>query len=226
MNHPAGLLAIPWRYVDLDLIELWVWETDHFEAKVTAEPHSFAWEVGDLVVPDGGVARWLTGGRTIDFASAEVAVREVVGKSYPARYGYRGYAGHLATTFVVADGRTLDLGPFHGSRALVTVRMPGGADQSFLGRCTVHHYELLLALDSGQQVRIQPSYIVDVTGENGATAASATAYAGVGRTYHGEVVHGCTGAPAFLPGTVEHTGTRCPVHESTVPRTAEVLRPA
>ena len=32
--------------------------------------------------------------------------------------------------------------------------------------------ELLLALDSGQQVRIQPSYIVDVTGENGATSTA------------------------------------------------------
>ena len=220
-----GLVAIPWRYVDLDLLEVWLWETPHFEAKVTAEPNSFSWEVGDLVVSEDGQPRWLTGGRTTDFASAEAAIREVIGKSYPVRFGYGSYAGHLATTFVVATGRPLDLGPFHGTRALVTVRIPGGPDQSFLGQCTIKHYELMLALDSGQQVRIQPSYIVDVTGENGATStASGSSFAGVGRIHRGRMVHGCTGTPGFLPDTIEHAGPRCQVHESSVPRTAELRR--
>lgn len=225
MSTSDTLLAIPWRYVDLDLIEVWLWETPHFEAKVTAEPHSFAWEVGDLVVPDLGHPRWLTGGRTPDFAGAEAAIRETIGKSYPVGAGYRPYAGHLATTFAVAGGRRLDFGPFHGTRALITVRMPGGEDQSFLGQCTISHHELLLALDTGQQVRIQPSYVVDVTGENGATASTTgSSYAGVGRMYRGRMVHGCTGAPGFLPDTIEHSGARCQVHEATSPRTAEVRR--
>lgn len=223
---PEGLVAIPWRYVDLDLLEVWLWETEHFEAKVTAEPNSFSWDVSDLVVSDDGHPRWLTGGRTVDFASAEQALREVIGKSYPVRFGYRPYAGDLATTFVVATGRALDLGPFHGTRALVTVRMPGGSDQSFLGQCTIEHYEMLLALDSGQRLRIQPSYIVGVTGENGASSTSTgSAHVGIGRIYRGRFVPGCTGTPGFLPDTIDHAGARCQVHEASVPRTAELRRP-
>ena len=227
MNQQAGMAAIPWRYVDLDLLEVWLWETEHFEAKVTAEPNSFAWEVGDLVVSNDGLPRWLTGGRAVDFATAEQSIREVIGKSYPSRFGYRPYAGPLATTFLVATGERLDLGPFHGTRALVTVRMPGGADQSFLGHCSIQHYELVLTTDSGHQVKIQPSYIVSVTGENGATARasqSSASFVGVGRIYKGKMVHGCTGSPGFLPDTIEHAGAPCQVHESTVPRTATSRR--
>ncbi|WP_323791664.1 hypothetical protein [Nocardioides sp.] len=225
MNESTGTAAIPWRYVDLDLLEVWLWETEHFEAKVTAEPNCFAWEVGDLVVSNDGMPRWLTGGRAVDFATAEQSIREVIGKSYPVRFGYRPYAGRLATTFLIATGERLDLGPFHGTRALVSVRMPGGADQSFLGRCSIQHYELLLTTDSGHQVKIQPPYIVSVTGENGATArasASSSSFVGVGggRIYKGKMVNGCTGSHGFLPDTIEHDGPPCQVHESTVPRTA------
>jgi hypothetical protein len=226
VSDAAGLSPIPWRYVDLDLLEVWVWETGHFEVKVTAEPNSFAWEVGDLVVSNDGQPRWLTGGRVVDFAAAEDAVREVIGKSYPVRYGYGRFAGHLATTFVVASGQRMDLGPFHGTRALVTVRMPGGADQTFLGQCAVLHYELLLTPDTGHQVKIQPSYIVAVTGENGAKgpASSGSTFTGVGRIYKGRIVHGCTGTPGFLPDTIEHAGGPCQVHEASVPRTAQGRR--
>jgi hypothetical protein len=223
VNESTGTAAIPWRYVDLDLLEVWLWETDHFEAKVTAEANCFAWEVGDLVVSDDGLPRWLTGGRAVDFATAERSIREVIGKSYPVRFGYRPYAGPLATTFLIATGERLDLGVFHGTRALVTVRMPGGADQSFLGHCSIQHYELLLTTDSGHQVKIQPPYIVSVTGENGATArasAASSAFVGVGRIHTGAMVRGCTGSPGFLPDTIEHDGPPCQVHESTVPRTA------
>jgi hypothetical protein len=226
VKDSTGLAAIPWRYVDLDLLEVWLWETEHFEAKVSAEPNAFAWEVGDLVVSNDGVPRWLTGGRAEDFAMAEQAVREVIGKSYPVRYGYRRFANHLATTFVLANGQRVDLGPFHGKRALVTVRMPGGTDQTFLGACTIHHYELMLTPDTGPQVKIQPSYIVSVTGENGAKGKSspASAWVGVGRIYRGQVVRGCTGTPGFLPDTIEHTGATCRVHEESVPPTAERRR--
>ena len=107
------------------------------------------------------------------------------------------------------------------------LRMPGGADQSFLGHCSIQHYELVLTTDSGHQVKIQPSYIVSVTGENGATARasqSSASFVGVGRIYKGKMVHGCTGSPGFLPDTIEHAGAPCQVHESTVPRTATSRR--
>lgn len=212
-----GLRAIPWHFIDHDLMKVWLWRSEHFEARVTADINSFSWDITDLVASREGI--FLTEGRSQDFNTAENEVREAIGKSYPTKYGYGVYAGALATTFAIATGERLDFGLFAGGRAVVTVRLPTGRDQSFVGSIRVHHYEIWLTPDTGSTVRIQPAHIVKVTGEGGGVHAEAkTSWTGMGRVYRGNIPRGCNGKPGFMPDTVDHSGDVCAVHEDSVRR--------
>lgn len=212
----SSALAIPWRFTNHELVQMWQWFTEHFEARISVEGNSFAWDIHDLVA-EPGERRFLTEGRTALFAGAEAEVRETIGKSYPAHLGYRKYAGTLATTFSIATGERIDFGLYDGMRVVVTVRLPNGHTQSYIGSATVIHYELHLTPDAGGPVKIQPSHIVKIVGEGG-NVASNHDYTGVGRTFRGEAVRGCTGAPGYMLGTVDHDGDPCPVHEEASTR--------
>jgi hypothetical protein len=214
MAATFGLRAIPWAFIDHDLMKIWVWRSDHFEARITADINSFSWEILDLMASPDGI--FLTEGRSKDFNDAENEVREAVAKSYPPKYGYAAYAGPLATTFTIATGERVDFGTFAGMRAIVTVRLPNGNHQSFLGTVRVVHYEIHLTPDTGQAIRIQPAHIVKVAGEGGTARTDAnSSFTGMGRIYKGKIPRGCTGKPGFLPDTIDHTGDRCPVHEDS-----------
>lgn len=209
----VGLLPIPWNYVDAGLARWWVWGTEHFEAKVSAEGNSFAWEIGDKIVPSQGLPRFLCEGRTGDFGAAESAVREAVGKSYPSLLGYGPYIGALATTFTIADGSRVNLGEFDGQPVVVVVRVGNGLTRQIMGEGRVVHWEYHVD-QSGSVLAIQPSHIESIKRESGAgVSAASSAYTGLGRVYRGEVSVGCTGTPGFQPGVVDHSGPTCPIHE-------------
>ena len=215
MTAASGLAPIPWRFVDTDLARMWLWETPHFEAKIAADLNSFSWELGDLVIPNQGLARFLAEGRTADFATAERDVRETVGKSYPARMGYASFAGDLSTTFVLATQQRVNLGEFNGQPVVVTVRLPNGLSKSVVGHARVVHWELHLETLGGAIVRVQPAHITSIVREGGGgVSSSAAAYTGVGRIYRGLVSGGCSGFPGYLPGTVDHVRGKCAVHEA------------
>lgn len=215
MTAVSGLAPIPWRFVDTELARMWLWETPHFEAKVSADVNSFSWELGDLVIPNQGMARFLAEGRTADFATAEREVRETVGKSYQARMGYAAYSGDLSTTFTLATGERVNLGEFNGQAVVVTVRLPNGLPKTVVGHARVVHWELHLETPGGSIVRVQPAHITSIVREGGGGASStAAAYTGVGRIYRGTIGGGCTGVPGFLPGTVDHLRGSCSVHEN------------
>lgn len=214
MSTASALAPIPWRFVDTDLAQMWLWETPHFEARVSQNLNSFTWELGDLLVPNQGLARFLAEGQTRDFAEAETAVRETVGKSYPARLGYAPYTGDLATTFTLATGERVNLGEFNGQGVVVTVRQSNGINKSVIGHARVVHWELVLETH-GSTIRVQPTHIVSIVREGGGGASkSASDYTGMGRLYRGKVKAGCTGQPGFMPDTIDHTGPKCGVHES------------
>lgn len=212
-----GLRPIPWAFIDHELMKIWIWRTDHFEVRVTADVNSFSWEISDRITSPDGV--FLAEGRAKDFPDAEAEIREVIGKSYPSKYGYGPYAGALATTFTIATGERVNFATLSGMRAVVTVRLADGRDQSFIGDVRVVHYEIVVTPDTGQAVRIQPAHIVKVTGEGGGARTEAKAsYTGIGRIYRGSIPRGCNGKPGFLPDTIDHTGDLCVIHEDSVPR--------
>ena len=223
MAPAVGLAPIPWRYVDTELRKIWMWDSTHFEVKVTAEANSFYWELSDLVVAHDGEARFLAEGRSNSFATAERELREAIGKSYPAQFGYAPYAGSLATTFTLATGTRVDLGEYNGQRSVVTVRLPSGSTQTVVGYTKVVHYELHMETGSGSLVKIQPAHIARIVREGGGGASDAsTSYTGMGRIYRGSPSGDCNGKAGFLPNTIDHVSTeQCPSHESNgVPRYA------
>jgi hypothetical protein len=210
----VSIAPIPWQYHGADGLQMWLWQTRHFVAKIGSEAAGFYWAVGDLVAANGGRPRPLTDGRTADFASAERELRETIGKSYPAVLGYRPYAGPLATTFRIAGGRLLDFGRFEGQRCVVSVALPNGTDRAYSGYLRVVHYEVEVNQVNGGAVRIMPSHISKVVKGSGRVAALADQWTGMGRIYSGAVMAGCTGRPGFLPNTIDHAGVdSCAVHE-------------
>ncbi len=219
---PSDTVApIPWRYQDSTVVRIWRWETEHFLATITAQPASFAWEVGDLIVPVDGEPRFLAEGQASSFAAAEADVRETIGKSYPVSLGYRAFAGALATTFTLASGARVDLGEFDGQRVAVTVGLPGGHTQTLVGHAQVVHYDLRVAPDARAPVLIRPARIAAIAREGGGGASAATTtHTGMGRVHRDRMRAGCSGQPGFLPDTVDHTGPPCPLHEHVAPRFA------
>ena len=213
MGSSRGVLPIPWEFTTTEFYQIWEWNTQHFRARVSVEGNTFVWEIGDWITSVDEEPRFLAEGRAGSFSAAEVEVREVIGKSYPVKLGYRDYAGTFATTFVVATGERVDLGAFDGQRSVVQVRMPTGVTQTFVGTTQVVHYELFLTPETGSAVKILPAHIVSIRGEGGDTGSARAAYTGVGRIYRGVKGPRCTGKPGFLPETIDHTGDPCPVHE-------------
>jgi hypothetical protein len=214
----VGLTPIPWRFQDSALAQMWQWTTPHFQVTVTAEQQRFYWELGDLIMPNQGLPRFLAEGWTNGFDAAEREVREAVGKSYPPLLGYGAYAGALATTFTIATGERINLGEFNGQQVLVTVRLANGLDQTIVGYASVVHYELHIDPPTGGAMKIQPSHIVREGGGSG--AKSNNSYLGIGRMYRGTVTRSCTGKPGYMPNTIDHTGSPCPAHEETLKKFA------
>lgn len=218
MTPLSGLRPIPWAFINHDLMKRWVWQTPHFEVVVTSDFNSYSWVVTDLMKSADGL--FLTEGRTRDFQTTENEVREAIGKSYPAKLGYREYAGGFASTFTIATGARLDFAQHSGQVVVVKVRMPDGTDQPFVGTVRAVNYEVHVTPESGSAVRIQPSHIVEVTSAESRRGGNAPAfmYTGMGRVYTGGIVRGCNGLTGFMPNTVDHNGAHCSVHEDTLVR--------
>ncbi|MEP7192258.1 MAG: hypothetical protein ABI903_05280 [Actinomycetota bacterium] len=207
---------IPWQYHGSDGLQMWLWQTPHFVAKIGTEAAGFYWTVGDLVAANGGRPRPLSDGRTSDYATAERQLRETIGKSYPTVLGYRPYAGSLATTFRIVGGQFMDFGIFEGQHCVVSVALPDGTERGYSGYIKVVHYEIEVTQANGGAVRIMPTHIARVLRGSGRAAAPlADQWTGSGRIYTGSVIPGCTGRPGFLPETIDHAGwASCRIHES------------
>ena len=203
---------IPWQYHGSDGLQMWLWQTPHFVAKIGTEPTGFYWTVGDLVASNGGRPRGLSDGRTSDFADAELQLRETIGKSYPTILGYRPYAGSLATTFRITGGRFLDFGKFEGQNCVVTVALPNGNERGYSGYVRVVHYEVEVTQINGGAVRIMPSHISKVLRGSGRSVAPlADQWTGAGRIYSGSPVRGLH-RPARVPAGHDRPCRRGALH--------------
>jgi hypothetical protein len=207
---------IPWTFEVNPIMRQWVWITEHFEARIITEGNSFVWEVGDLIISNQGLPRFLGEGRAGIFTAAENAVKDLVSKAYQTKFGYRDFAGPLATTFLTSGGKTIDFGPYEGVDTCVHVALPSGEQRSYTGILKVHHFEVRIVTPSGT-MRIHPPYITNVVRTTGGSGHAAGATSRVhGRIFEGNPGPSCTGMPGFITGTIDHTGELCPIHEGAV----------
>lgn len=214
MQLQASLPPIPWSHQISDFGAVWRWETKHFVVTVNGDARSCYFQIADKVSNPGGDPRPFQDGRTATFEQAELLIREVIGKAYKPALGYGQFAGSLATTFRLANGQDVDLGPYTGHMTVATILNPDGTTADYTGIARVEHYELVLAGDN--TYRISPSYITGLRIAGRTVKTPVAAKAKANRTVRGVVTPGCTGKAGFLPNTIEHTGRICPVHEEGV----------
>lgn len=214
MVGTSSLPPIPWSHETSDFGSVWVWETPHFVVTVNGDARSCYYQIADKSANPGQPPAPLSDGRAATFEQAEQLIRETIGKSYKPTLGYGQYAGPLATTFTIGTGQTVDLGPYANQEVDVTTIGTNGNDVTYRGTAKISHYELLLNTGS-VTIRISPTYIRGISLLGRQTKQIATTRP-VNRTVQGRVEPGCTGRPGFMPGTVEHTGLICRIHEEQI----------
>lgn len=209
----TALPPIPWVHQSGEIAAVWKWETPHFIVTVTGDNRSVYFQVADK---SKGRPIPFTDGQAVTFDDAELLIREAVGKAYSEILGYRHYAGHLATTFLLGNAERVDLGPYVGKLIKVVVLNEKLEKEFYSGHATIEHYDLILT--SGQNIiRISPSEIIDigVLTNYGATKRIDQGPASkASRTISGSMSPGCTGITGYIDGTVDHTGPACPIHEA------------
>lgn len=214
-SRPNGTLElppIPWSFTDSEG-GVWLWTTEVFRAVIsTVGPNGYYWEVSHVYADANPEV--VSSGSLGSFADAEFAVRETVGKAYRIEAGFRPFAGKLATTFQLANGRWLDFGPLEHARARITVRRTDGGSDVYSGLLRVNHFMIDLGTENGG-MSIVPSHILDVRRDNGITPETMDSAKRPTRITDGNVTPGCTGRHGFTPGTVDHfDAPQCPVHET------------
>lgn len=236
MKTETAATPIPWTYSDSPGVLLWTWMTEHFVAKISGSQavgaaertvRSYDWQLADLMKTQQGLPRVLVEGTSSSFEEAEAQIQEHVGKCYDPRLSYQQYCGARASTFTLASGASIDVGPLIGTHCVVEVLLAGGNREVVSGDLSVHHYMWRLR-DHDAFLELRPEHVVSISNrsaiaERAAQVAYPPTYSGIGRIYRTEVSTGCTGSPGFAIGTVDHAGApKCPVHESALP--AEMLR--
>lgn len=210
-----ALPPIPWAHSTSDFGSIWQWETSAFLVTVNGDQKSVYYQIADRMV-DAKNPKPFADGQASSFEQAERAIRETIGKAYPASMGFQQYAGNLATTFMLGNGQRVDLGLYVGRRVTAKVASREGQTEEYTGVASVKHYDFVLT-EGEEAIKITPSYILEIKTHGGnpiqppVAASSPTS----GRTFQGKVSPGCTGIAGFIPGTVEHYKGACPIHEDT-----------
>ncbi len=209
-----SLPAIPWTHETSDFGSVWIWETSSFLVTVNGDMRSFYWTLADKNEEPNKPPKPFSDGQAVSFEQAEQTIRETIGKAYPPALGYQMYAGPLAFTFTISTGEKVDFTRFIGRRVKVVVATRDGDDVTYEGKAHVEHYDVVL-VNGSEAFYISPSFIVSIhmDGNAGAVSRQPLPLTHTGRIIQGKMSPGCTGKQGFLPGTVEHYGIVCPVHE-------------
>jgi len=210
INKMAKREHIPWDHVTNPLVSSWVWETEHFIVTIFAEglnvKKMYNWKINDK-----------SSGRPVPFDSAPAAsfqasvdaAVEVIAKSYPRELGYQAYAGELATTFTIHDGRKLDFATLIGNSVTLTARNADGQNTLLNGIFDIRNYDITIQTDESTISIIPPERIIDISKEYGSMSVLDSLTKNVKSTRNKRIFYeewrkGCSGRPGFNPGTVEH----------------------
>lgn len=222
--------AVPWVFTNSSGLATWTWLTEHFVARIVGQmPASVDsdidessivrhirfvdWEVGDLIHRHQDMPRVIVEGRASHFDQAEVLIRENVAKAYEPTLGYRRYAGPLAFTFELASGQKHDVSDLIGRDVQLRVLQAGGSERVVRGEFGVHGYRWRVVTPGGT-LEVVPEHVVEITGHGRIRASSNL---GIGRIHRDSMRAGCTGAPGFAMGTIDHAGkSQCPIHEDDI----------
>lgn len=235
MNINTSSKQIPWEYTSTMEYQIWKWVTEHFTAMIrtTVNPEAdalaqkeFQTLSGESSSPRRGmyssVITDVTRGRkqiilneiAFSFDDAAKQILETVGKAYPVTTNYREYAGDLATTFTIADGRRINFGPLEGTKVVLTVNTEHGP-KKITGSLLVKNYKIEIVVESGGKAVIPPFVITEVD-TNGKKRLEdlIMSESQHDRTVKGVTSMGCTGKAGYFEGTVDHPfdSRWCPVH--------------
>jgi hypothetical protein len=187
---------------------VWRWETQNFVVIVNGNERSCYYIISSK--SKTGETKPFADGTTSTFEQAELLIRETIGKAYKPILGYQHFAGPLATTFTIGNGDKVDLGEYSGHEVEVTVMNPDGTLSTYVGIASIRHYDFVITSQSLDTL-ISPTYIktIEFAGRVNPVAVPSR----LDLIMAGQVELGCTGNEGFIPGTVEHYGIACPVHE-------------
>lgn len=215
---PINRTSVPWIYADTLLVKSWTWKTTHFDAKILSGGNGdgYSWKVTDKT---GASPKTLNSGEELDFVAAEAQILELVGKAYPRSLGYHAYAGDLATTFVLQNGKKINLGSFSGSNVIVEVYNKNNPQTPYIvsGIFTLKNYKAIVKTDTNN-IAISPEQIMNIRKEYNSDEAlivKSVNETALSRVINEEWRPGCTGQPGFRSGTLIHKAgdESCPFHD-------------
>ena len=220
MNNSLSRKSIPWSHHTNPLVSSWIWETPHFILTIFAEGLSskkmYNWKINDL---SQGYSVPFDSAPAESFQASVDAAIEIIAKSYPRELGYQAYAGELATSFIIADGRKLNFASIVGESVILTARTADGEDSIINGLFNIRNYDILIQTGEDTGVIVPPERIVDVKKEFGSMSILDSLANNVKSTrnkriFYQEWTKGCSGRPGFNPGTVEHgpNDPYCSIH--------------
>jgi len=221
MNNFKHRRPIPWFHRTNPLVTSWIWDTDHFTVTIYAEGTNarkmYHWKINDK---SSGTPVPFDSSAGDSFADCVDTVLEIIGKSYKRTFGYQEYAGDLATTFKVHDGRVIDLSSLIGENVSLVARDDSSSEPMLItGMFDIQHYDVVIRTGETSVSTITPSFIIDIQKEFGTMSALDELESGVKASknktiFYEEWRRGCTGRAGFNAGTVEHNANDayCPIH--------------
>lgn len=212
-----GRKAIPWIFKTNPLMKSWSWNSDHFDATIMGSPGSpvATWRVVDK---SGSTPTQIGMGEDDTFLAAQDSVLELVSKSYPTKCGYTAYAGDLATTFNIKNGKRVDLSTYVGSQVIVEAfnKKDPSRNTILMGTLSVSHFNVELKTDQNRVLVIPPAFIINIKKEfDSSEMSERKEKLGVQRLFKEEWRRGCTGSPGYITKTVIHNPNDefCSIHD-------------
>lgn len=212
--------AAPWIFSENPIMKIWSWTSPHFKAKIIASAAGdFTWEVIDIT---GSSPTTIGTSEVTSFQEAEDEILELIGKAYPRNLGYQAYAGELATTFTLHNGKKENLGNYYGQTVILTVFNKNSpmTPRIISGILTLKNYRVIIKTDTNSQVSIPPEYIMKIRKEYESEnvlieSVRNQEMVGQKRLINENWRPGCTGQPGYKIGTIIHSPSdaSCPFHD-------------